>query len=69
MIRSYLSNRAQRVALNGKMPKWTSVTAEVPQGSVLRPLFFLIYINELVDNLSSEAKVFAICFLWFMMER
>ena len=39
MIRSYLSNRVQRVVLNRKMSKWTSVTAGVPQGSVLRPLF------------------------------
>ena len=40
MIRSYLSNRVQRVVLNGKMSKWTSVMAGVPQGSVLGPLFF-----------------------------
>ena len=58
-IRSYLSYRIQRVVLNGKMSKWTSVTTGVRQGSVLGPLFFLIYINDLVDNLSSEAKVFA----------
>ena len=40
MIRSYLSNRVQRVVLNGKMSKWTSVTARVPQGSVLGHLVF-----------------------------
>ena len=59
MIRSYLSNRLQRVVLNRKMPKWTSVTAGIPQGPVLRPLFSLIYISDLVGNLSSEAKLFA----------
>ena len=59
VIRSYLSNRVQRVVLNGKMSKWASVTAGVPQGSVLGPLFFSLYINDLVDNLTSEAKLFA----------
>ena len=59
MIRSYLSNRVQRVVLNVKMSKWTSVITGVPQGSVLGPLFFLVYLNNLVDNLSSEATLFA----------
>ena len=59
LIRDFLSERQQRVVLNGKNSDWRHISAGVPHGSVLAPLFFLVYINDLVDNISSDAKLFA----------
>ena len=59
LIESFLSNRFQRVLLNGQTSKWLPVKAGVPQGSILGPLFFLIYINDLSDELVSTVKLFA----------
>ena len=49
----FLSNRYQRVLLNGQSSAWFVIIAGVLQGSILGPLFFLIYINDLNKNLSS----------------
>ena len=59
LLSYFLSNRKQRVVLNGQNPHWTNVQVRVPQGSILRPLLFLIYINDLADDLPSNLKLFA----------
>ena len=51
LMKDFLANREQRTVLNGKTLEWGSVTASVPQGSILGPLFFLVYINDYTDNL------------------
>ena len=59
LVKSLLSNRYQRVVHNGQASSWADVKAGVPQGSILGPLFFLIYINDLSENLESTVKPFA----------
>ena len=58
-IIDFLSFRKQRVILNGQVSNWTSIDAGVSQGSILWPLLFLIYINDLSDDLSTNDKLFA----------
>ena len=56
---NFLNERKQRVVLNGQFSSLKNVNAGVPQGSVLGPLLFFIYINDLAESLSSNAKLFA----------
>ena len=55
----YLTNREQRVVIPGAMSNWVSITAGVPQGSILGPLLFLIYINDIVKEVDSHIRLFA----------
>ena len=59
VLSDFLKDRKQRVILNWQVSSWTDVNAGVPQGSILGPLLFLIYINDLADGLSPNVKLFA----------
>ena len=59
LIKDFLSCRKQRVVLNGQHLSWPDVKAGVLQGSILGPLIFLIYINDLPNGLNSNAKLSA----------
>jgi len=52
-INAFLSNRRQRVVVCGAHSEWSPVTSSVPQGSVLRPTLFIIYVNDLPDCIQS----------------
>ena len=58
-ITDFLSNRQQRVLINGISSEWTEVSSGVPQGSVLGPLLFILYVNDLPSQVSSFCKLFA----------
>ena len=58
-IKNWLTDRRQRVNINGKISNWADVLSGVPQGSVLGPLLFLIYINDIDDGIMSKIWKFA----------
>ena len=58
-IEQWLTDRRQRVVVDGEVSNWKSVLSWVPQGSVLGPILFLIYINDLDDNITSNVLKFA----------
>ena len=53
VLENYLTDRQQRVVLNGQTSSWQSIYAGFPQGSVLGRFLFLIYINDLPAGLTS----------------
>ena len=58
-IKDFLIERQMRTVIKNCVSSWTTVTSRVPQGSVLAPIIFLIYVNDMVDGISSYASLFA----------
>jgi len=58
-IEDWLSTRKQRVVLNGCFSEWRDVISGVPQGSVLGPLLFIIYINDIDNCVAGKILKFA----------
>lgn len=58
-IQDYLHDRVQRVIIRGVQSEWLEVYSGVPQGSVIGPILFLIYINDIHDEIESKLNIFA----------
>ena len=59
MVREFLVGRTHRVSVGGQLSKEVKVTSGVPQGSVLGPLEFLVYVNDICRNNVSSNRLFA----------
>ena len=57
-IDSFIGGRRQRVSLSGVQSSWLPVTSGVPLGTVLGPLLFLLYVNDIANDITSEIRLF-----------
>ncbi|MCG8032216.1 MAG: hypothetical protein JAZ03_08575 [Candidatus Thiodiazotropha taylori] len=58
-VKDFLSDRVQRVMVNGTPSEWAEVSSGIPQGSVLGPILFLVYINDMPDVIAVLIKLYA----------
>lgn len=54
-----MSGRMHRAVVDGQSSQWSPVTSGVPQGSILDPLLFILYIRDVSDGLNSQVRLFA----------
>ena len=58
-LEAFLTGRSQRVSIQGSKSRWCPVTSGIPQGSVLGPTLFIIFVNDLPSHVKNTAKLFA----------
>ena len=58
-IKAFLNNRSQKVRVNGAESQWTPVLSGIPQGSILGPILFSLFINDMPDGIQSLISLFA----------